>query len=139
MSLNRVARPSCSTARQSDQSLWLVVPILLLFLLTQVLPDETPTSVGAGSASWENAEDDSSNNLDQGYRTTPISTSYVRLAPAQLPETDVVVARLTDSRRVPSLVAPGPRGPPESRLQTKKRVSNRGRAPPSCLPPAQFS
>src|SRR5262245_46528621 len=106
MSLDRVARPASSGGHRSDRSLWLIVAVLLPFLLTQVLPEQTTMSPVSGStAAWEDAENDASDNLDQGYRTATVTDSCVEPAPTRLPEAGVVVARHPFSRQMSCLVA----------------------------------
>lgn len=135
MSLNRVAGPASSAARCRHPLLWLVVAILLPFLLSQVLPDQTDVNPVSGlPAAWEDAEDGASGNLDQSCRITTIGHSCVVPALSRLPGAGAVVTRPIASRQMSYFVAPSPRGPPEGPPERKNGVSNHGRAPPHSHP-----
>src|SRR5262245_52640021 len=114
MSLNRVSRPFSSGACRRNRPLLLVIATVLVFLLTQALPEATAMSLGAGSAAWEDAEDDGANSTDEGYRTGALNSVSAELVPVRLPPVSQVFARSAACGQSAYLVAKSPRGPPES-------------------------
>jgi hypothetical protein len=108
----------------------MVVVILILLLLIHLLPEEVTTGGASQSiAAWEDAEDDDGDNAEEAYRTDTFAKA---LSGACLGANSRAWARdrsfdkfLADELRRRRT----PRGPPETWIAAKDRVSSNGRAP----------
>jgi hypothetical protein len=122
MPLGRLAGLAISDACHCVRLLWLVVAILFPFLLSQALPEQTAVPLAsAPAAAWENTEDGGDGtDQDQGY---PTGTPSAERLPTRLPEGGLVVVRFAGWGQTAWLVAESPRGPPQSRRDTKNRVA----------------
>src|SRR5262245_22338231 len=124
MSFDPVARPPSSGTRRCEQSIWLVVAILLPFLLIQALPDQTAVPlVSASPAAWEDADDDGGNSTDDCCRTVALNDSPAERVPVRLPAVSRVIALPAACGQTACLVAQVPRGPPPESTRYQRTAS----------------